>query len=170
MRHDDEKKSGSEDKECCPLFRPEKWDGNVFDWNQKPFIKESIPAFFHIPFPPMIGKKVVKMMDLAEKAQKLDEHKEDILLLFTDPHPFKSELYLSVMGPVPGANNTELTGSFAAKVFEGDYNAIPGFVKIMDAELAAQNKKAKTYYVHYAYCPKCAEKFGHNYMILFALI
>lgn len=27
---------------------------------------------------------------------------------------------------------------------------------------------AKKYYVHYAYCPKCEKKFGHNYMILFA--
>jgi len=28
---------------------------------------------------------------------------------------------------------------------------------------------AKDYYVHYAYCPRCAEKFGHNYMSIFAL-
>lgn len=38
----------------------------------------------------------------------------------------------------------------------------------MDSYLSEQNKKAANYYVHYAYCPKCAEKAGHNYMVLFA--
>ena len=107
-------------------------------------------------------------MKMAEGSNKLSEKMDDVLLLFTDPHPFKSEMYLSVTGNVPNSNNTTISGSFIAKVFNGTYNAIPKYIKQMNGYLSAKNKKAKKYYVHYAYCPKCAKKFGNNYMILFA--
>lgn len=154
--------------ECCPVFHPEKWNNKNFNWNHKQFIKTSVPTLFHIPFPPMIGKKISKMMKMAEDSNKLLENMEDVLLLFTDPHPFKSEIYLSVTGDVPNSNNTTISGTFMSKVFDGSYNTIPKFIKQMDEYLSALNKKSKKYYVHYAYCPKCSKKYGNNYMILFA--
>ena len=69
-----------------------------------------------------------------------------------------------------GANNTSISGTFEAGVFDGPYDAIPKYVKEMERHLAREGKKAKDYYVHYAYCPKCAVKHGHNYMILFAQV
>ena len=110
------------------------------------------------------------MIKLAENAKKMESNKEDILILFTDPTPFKSDMYISVTDNVPEANNTTLSGTYISKVFDGGYNAIPKFVKQMDSYLSKQDKKAQTYYVHYAYCPKCAKKAGHNYMVLFAEI
>ena len=157
-----------ENKECCPKFNPERWDEKTFNWKEKHFIKESIPQLFHIPFPPMIGKKVTKMWKMAEESKTAPPKKEDVLLLFYDPHAFKSELYLSVTGSVPNANNVKISGTFISKIFDGPYNAIPKYVKQMDEYLVNKGKKAKKYYVHYAYCPKCAKKYGHNYMILFA--
>ena len=44
-------------QECCHEFDPKKWDKKTYLWKDKQFIKESMPAFFHIPFPPIIGKK-----------------------------------------------------------------------------------------------------------------
>ena len=155
-------------KECCPTFNTEKWDEKTFIWNQKKFIKVSVPTLFHIPLPPMIGKKATQLMKLAEDSEKLSDDKEEILLLFNDPSAFRSELYLAVTGTVPDAENTTLSGIFMSKVFEGAYNAVPKFMKQMDTYLDRQHKKANDYYVHYAYCPKCAKKEGHNYMILFA--
>ena len=157
-------------RECCPDFRPEKWDGKTFNWDKKPFIRATIPTFFHIPFPPMIGKKIVKMWKMAEESGKTESDKLDILCLFCDPHPFKSEIYLSVTGEVPGADNTSLSGTFMARVFDGPYNAIPKFIKEMNEYLGKQDKKAETYYVHYAYCPKCAKEKGKSYMVLFAKV
>lgn len=46
-----------QDNECCPKFEVEKWDKETISWNNKKFIKDTIPEFFHIPFPPMISKK-----------------------------------------------------------------------------------------------------------------
>ncbi len=155
---------------CCPEFHPARWDGKTHEWYNKPFIKETIPTLFHIPFPPMIGQKMTKMMKLIEDSKMAEPNKEDILVLFHDPSAFKSEIYISVLGNVPNANNATISGSFVSKVFAGSYNGVPKFIKEMDAYLAKDNRKAKDYYVHYAYCPKCAEKFGSNQMILFAQI
>jgi len=154
--------------ECCPEFDPIKWDKKTFNWKNKLFIKESIPTIYHIPFPPMIGKKIMRMWNLAEKAQADIPDKTDALVLFRDPSAFKSEIYYTVSKMVEGANNTTISGTFVAGVFDGPYNAIPKFIKEMEIYLAKENKKAKDYYVHYAYCPKCAKEKGHNYMILFA--
>jgi hypothetical protein len=159
-----------QDRECCPEFDPEIWDKQTHQWNSKAFIKESMPLLFHIPFPPMIKKKIMKMWKLAEDSEKMAPNKEDILVLFSDPHPFKSELFFSVTGSVPEANNVELSGTFKSRVFDGPYNAVPKFMKDMDSTLAEKGEESKRYYVHYAYCPECAKKSGHNYMILFAEI
>jgi len=158
------------EKECCPKFNPKKWDGKTFVWKSKKFIMESIPTFFHIPFPPMIGSKITKMMNLIDLAKKISSKKDEVLVLFRDPSAFKSEIYISVTGKVSDANNVSISGTFIGKVFAGGYNEIPGFIKQMNEYLAKKGKKSKDYYVHYAYCPKCAKKYGNNYMILFAKV
>ena len=155
---------------CCPIFHPEKWEDKTYEWNKKKFIKASVPTLFHIPLPPMIGKRVTKMMKLAEDAQRLSENREDILLLFMDPTAFKSDMYLSVTDTVPHAENTTLSGTFVSKVFDGPFNSAPKFMKQMNDYLNKKGKKVKDYYVHYAYCPKCAKEAGHNYMVLFAAL
>tara|TARA_R110002033_G_scaffold166331_1_gene204889 strand:- start:116703 stop:117197 length:495 start_codon:yes stop_codon:yes gene_type:complete len=154
--------------DCCPVFDVEKWNHKEFKWNQKKFIKESIPEFFHIPFPPMIGKRVTKMMKLVEDSACLNQDKKEILLLFKDRSPFIGEIYLSVTDTVPNAKNVMLSGTYMSRVFDGAFKEVPKFIKKMNSYLMEQNKKAKNYYIHYAYCPKCAEKGDHNYMILFA--
>lgn len=155
-------------EECCPTFNPEKWDEKTFDWDNKPFIEESVPSFLHIPSKKMLEKKITKMMKLAEEANAIAMDETDVLLLFRDPHAFKSNIYLSVTQPVANANNIVLSGKFMAKVYDGPFKAVPKFLKKMDAYLKNKQKQSKDYYVHYAYCPKCAEERGHNYMILFA--
>ncbi|HRZ29269.1 MAG TPA: hypothetical protein P5052_00415 [Candidatus Paceibacterota bacterium] len=134
------------------------------------FIKETIPTLFHMPFPPMIGQKITKMFTHAEKVNANLDNKEDTLILFADPSAFKSEIYLTVKSPIDNENNVTISGTFMSKVFDGGYNDVPKHIKQMDQYLNTINKKAKKYYIHYAYCPKCAKKFGHNYMIFFAEI
>jgi hypothetical protein len=153
---------------CCPRFHPKKWDGKTFHWRSKSFLKTTIPTFFHIPFPPMIGWRLTKMCKLAEESKKVSSNKENVLVLFTDPTPFRSEIYLSVTGKVSGGKMAHISGKFFAKVFEGGYNSIPKHIKTMNELLAKKKKKAKNYYIHYAYCPKCAKKYSHNYMVVFA--
>ncbi len=155
---------------CCPKFNPEKWDGKTHNWANKPFVKETMPTLFHMPLPSIINKKVTKIWSMTEAAKKTEANPEDTLLLFRDPSAFKSEIYLSVAGEVPDANNITISGEFVSKVYSGPYSAVPKFMKQMNEYLKAQNKTAKDYYIHYAYCPKCAKKYGDNYMIIFAKV
>lgn len=158
---------------CCPKFNPKKWDKKTFVWKDKPFIMETIPTLFHIPLPPMIGKKITKMWEIANKAKKVSKKKDEVLVLFRDPSAFKSNIYISVTGKVNGANNVKISGTFIARIYDGGYNSIPKFVKDMNNYLEKKGHKIpkdSDYYIHYAYCPKCAKKFGNNYMILFARV
>lgn len=159
-----------ENKDCCPKFDPAKWDEKSINWDKKHFIKETIPTFFHMPFPSTIGKKITGMWKLAEDSKKVPSDKKDALVLFMDPHAFKSEIYLSVTGDIPEANNAQISGTFQSKVFDGPYKEIPKFFKQMNKYLDDKGMKSEKYYVHYAYCPKCAKEEGHNYMVLFGKI
>jgi len=153
---------------CCPKFEVSKWDNNTFNWNEKPFIKASVPTFFHIPLPSMIGKRMNRLCVLAKKAEANIPDISDALVMFHDPSAFKSEIFYAVTKPIEGAENTTLTGTFEAGVFDGPYSSVPRHIKAMNKKLEEQGKKVRDYYIHYAYCPKCAKKFGNNYMILFA--
>lgn len=160
----------TQNQECCPKFEVEKWDKKTFTWKNKPFLQETISTFFHIPLPSSIGKKVTKMHALAQKSDVTIPDKSEALILFRDPTAFKSEIYYSVTKAVDGANNLVISGSFVARVFDGPYNSVPKFIKKMEIYLKERNQTAKDFYIHYAYCPKCAKEYGNNYMILFALI
>ncbi len=161
--------NNADHQECCVKFEPGSWDAKTYIWVDKPFITESLPTFFHIPLPPMIGKMLWRMWDQAKAAGAATEMK-DCIMMATDPTPWKSQWYMLVTKDVPGAQNIKLSGTFMTKVFEGPYKAVPRFMKEMDMYLAKSSKKAKMVYFHYASCPKCAKKYGHNYMVAFAQV
>lgn len=153
--------------DCCAEFDPATWDGKVTTWKDKRFIKDSIPQFLHMPFPPMFARKMTRMWEEAQHAGAAPEI-GDFLFLTYDPSPWKSELYLAVNKEVPNADNVTLSGEFVSKVFDGPYNAVPEWIKEMDGYLASQGKTAKRYYFYFTTCPKCAKNYGHNYAVVFA--
>ncbi|MBN2100466.1 hypothetical protein JW710_01030 [Candidatus Dojkabacteria bacterium] len=165
MTHKDEE--GNE--VCCPRFDPSPWDEKIHHWDNKLFIKDSVPQFLHIPLPMMYSKKVSKMWNMIQEAHA-DPEIKDFLLLAYDPSPWKSELYMSTTKEVPGAENVRLSGTFLTKVFDGPYNAVPSWIPEMDEYVEKQGKKVKKYYLYYTTCPKCAKKYGHNYAVMFAEI
>jgi hypothetical protein len=159
----------SQSQTCCPEFDPSLWDGKILVWKDKTFIRESIPLLFHIPWPPMIGRMVVRMWNKAKKADALPEM-DQAWVLATDTSPWRSVWYMAVTKEVHDAENATLSGTFFTRVFDGPYNAVPKWIKEMDKQLASDGKKAKTYYFHYTSCPKCAKLRGHNYVVAFAQI
>jgi hypothetical protein len=154
---------------CCPKFEPAPWEEKTHHWENKLFIKDSMRTFFHIPFPPTIAKLMTRMWNTVQEAQANPE-RQDVLILAYDPTPFKCEYYMTVTKEVPGAENVTLSGTFLSKVFDGPYGGVPKWIKIMDKYVAAQGKQVKRYYIHYTSCPKCAKKYGHNYIVLFAQV
>jgi hypothetical protein len=156
-----------ESQECCPVFDPEPWDKKVHNWKEKPFIRDYIPQLFHFPLPSMMGKVIGRMWKKAQDSGAAPELK-DFLLLAYDPSPWKSELYMNVTKEVPGAENVKLTGTFISMVFDGPYNNVPKYIRELDIYLTEQGRKAGKLYFYFTTCPKCAKKFGHNYIVGFA--
>lgn len=158
-----------EEKPCCPVFDPKPWDGVEHAWNDKLFLMGTIPQFLHMPLP---GKLDTEIGRLWKRAQDLGiaPAEGDFLLLMHDPSPWKAELFLSVTGRAGGERFGTLSGTFVSKVFDGPYNAVPSYIKELDAYLAGSGKAAKDYYFYYTTCPKCAKKYGHNYIVAFAAL
>jgi hypothetical protein len=116
-----------------------------------------------------MGSVITRMMKQIEDSQAMPAPK-DFLMLCYDPSPWKSEVNMTVTRDIPNGKMVKLSGTFISGVFDGPYSDVPKWIKEMDQRLAQNNQKALKYYFHYAYCPKCAKKFGHNYCIAFAQI
>lgn len=160
---------GKEPGMCCPPFNPEPWQEKTLVWENKLFIKDSLSQIFHMPWPPMINKVMGRMWEKAKASEALKETDEFLCLAY-DPSPWKCEYYLAVSKEVANAENVKLSGTFITKVFDGPYNHVPKWIKEMDAYLATKDKKALKYFFYYTTCPKCAKKYGHNYVVVFAQV
>lgn len=152
---------------CCPEFDVAKYQNKEHVWKNKPFVKVYVNQILHMPL--NMGKVITETYTKITEA-KSEVQVEDFLMLAYDPSPWKSELYFTVMKDVPGLESTTLSGTFVSKVFDGPYNAVPQWIKEFDEYLDKKNQKASKYYFHYAYCPKCSKKYGHNYVVAFAQI
>jgi hypothetical protein len=159
--------SQSAANECCAPFDPSRWDEKTHVWQEKLFITDNIATAFHIP---LNIKRVILRLQGKMLAADAATPIEESLMLFYDPSPWHSEIYWAVSHEVPDAKNIKLSGKFISKVFEGPYRAAPKWLREMDAFLAAQGKKSIKYYIHYAYCPKCAKQYGKNYGVVFAQV
>ncbi|MFC2042237.1 hydrolase [Chloroflexota bacterium] len=159
--------NASIDTECCPKFDPDPWQGKELISKDKPFIKETVPQFMHIPLPGTFGKAVGRMWKKIEDAQAKPDM-NDFIMLSTESSSWKGEIYITTTKEVPNAENVKFTGIYLTKVFDGPYNDVPKWIKEMTPYVAAKGKSVKKWFFYYTTCPKCAKKYGHNYVVTFA--
>lgn len=152
---------------CCPVFDPTRWDEKTHIWKDKLFLEDEVKQIMHVPI--NMTSVVKRMFKQIEDADAMPEEK-DFLMLAYDPSPWKSEIYMTVTKDIPHEKMAKLSGAFISKVYDGPYNHVPKWIEDMDKYLASQHKKALKYYFHFAYCPSCAKKYGHNYCTAFAQV
>ena len=157
----------NDEKQCCPEFDPKTLDEKTHVWKDKPFIEDDVMQIMHIPL--NMGKVITRMWKKVDEAKAAPPNKEFLILAY-DPSPWKSELYMTVTKEVPDAKNVKISGTFMSKVFDGPYNAVPKYIKEMEAYVSSQGKTILKHYFHYTYCPKCSKKYGHNYCVDFAQV
>jgi len=160
---------GNGGEECCPNFDPSLWDNIEHRWENRLFLRDSVPEIFHMPLPRTYGNVITRMWKKAQAAGAAPDRK-DFLLLAYDPSPFKGELYMAITKEIPGEDNVRLSGNFVSKVFDGPYNKVPAYIREMNGYLGSKRKEAEKYFFYYAYCPKCAKKYGHNYIVALAQV
>jgi hypothetical protein len=162
-------KQESNVEQCCPEFDRTPWDDKLHVWKDKPFIKDSLPVFWHIPWPPMIAKLFGRMWGKIEKANAAPPA-NDFLWLGCDPSPWRSDYYVAVTKDVPDAENVRLSGTYFTRVFDGPFKSVPKWIKELAKHAESQGKTAKQFYFYYTTCPKCAKLRGHNYIVGFVQI
>ena len=87
-------------------------------------------------------------------------------MLTRDSSPWKMELLLAVNGDCPGAKTRRISGEIISKVFDGPYRRTPGYLLQMEDYAISLGKKIDDWYIYYTTCPKCAKKYGHNYIVV----
>lgn len=154
-----------EEKECCPKFEPSPWDDKVIDWNDKTFIKGKVKTFFYMPFG--FGKVMTKLQNMVDKAGALIP---DYLCLSNHTSKWSMDVLLAVSKPIEGADNIILSGKYYSRVYEGPFQDTGKWTVDFDKVAKEKGYQIKQMYMWYTTCPKCAKKYGKNYVVILAEI
>jgi hypothetical protein len=106
------------------------------------------------------------MKRLNRKVSAAGATMPDWLCLSDHTSKWNMDLYLAVDKDVPGAKNTTLTGKFYIKVYEGPFRDTEKWCKDFESLANAKGFVIKKWYMWYTTCPKCAKKYGKNYVVV----
>lgn len=148
-------------EECCPKFNPKLWDQKTFEWKNKRFIKDHVFTLFYMPL--NFGRVITRLMKKIDAAQA-----QCLNWMSLSDHTSKwnMDLYVAVDKKVPGVKNVTLSGKMVSKVYEGHFKETGQWCKDFEKYLNSKKLKMKKMYLWYTTCPKCAKKYGKNYVVI----
>lgn len=150
--------------QCCPRFKPEGWNDQPLRFANKPFARATTKSFLHMP----LNMGAV----FADAQSKIDAAKagpgDQFVVLSRELSAWSAEHLFAVTGPVPGLEQTTLSGDYRTRVFEGPFQDAPKWCATFAEDLAADGECAERIYMFYTTCPKCAKAYGKNYVVAIA--
>lgn len=149
--------------ECCPKFDPTSWDEKTLNWENKKFIKDKVFTLFYMPI--NFGAVIMR---LTNKVQKSGADMPDWLCLSDHTSKWKMEIFLAVDRDIPEAENVTLSGKFMSKVYEGDFKETKVWCDDFETYVKGNGLSIRKWYMWYTTCPKCAKKYGKNYVVIIA--
>jgi hypothetical protein len=155
----------NEERVCCPRFDSSLWDGKVFEWENRKFIKEKVFTLFYVPM--NFSNAMRRVYETVEKA---GANIQDGMWLSAHTSKWNMDLYVAVDREIAGAENVTLSGKFFSKVNEGGYKNTGIWMKDFEDQSKGQNISIKKTYTWYTTCPKCAKKYGKNYVAILGQI
>jgi hypothetical protein len=150
---------------CCARLKRDEWDEREITWVEKPFLKDHLRAFLHIPL--NFGSVISRDHAAIEGAAA---YPADPLWLTDEVSPWGADVLVATDRPVPHREMVTLSGTFLTKVFEGPYRDIGKWIQSMNDYVAKKGRSIHKLYFFYATCPKCAKRFGANQVVLFAKV
>ncbi len=144
---------------CCPKFDPKNWDEKVFEWKDKKFVKAKVFTLFFMPI--NFGSVMTKLIEKVGK-----NISKDMMCLSDHTSKWNMNIYLSVDKEIDEAENMVLSGKYLSKVYEGDYKDTGKWCEDYKKYAVAKKMKIKKWYMWYTTCPKCAKKYGKNYVAI----
>jgi hypothetical protein len=150
-------------EECCPRFNPEPWDEKTIIWKDKKFLQDRVTSLFHIPL--NYGAVMTRSTRAVEAAGAATATR----IILTDENSlWGADVYIETSKDIPDARMAALSGTFLSKVFEGPYKNMRLWINAMNTYVEAQGKQPRKLYFYYTTCPKCAKKYGKNYVVILA--
>ncbi len=150
---------------CCPPFDPAPWNDVEISWSQKRFVKTTVCTFFYMP---LNFGNVMRKLDSRLRAAGAAS--PSCLCLSDHRSKWSMDLYLEVDKEVPGVENTTLSGNFYSRVYEGPFRDTGKWCADFEKVASAKGLSIKKWYMWYTTCPKCARKYGKNYVAILARI
>jgi hypothetical protein len=148
-------------QECCPKFNPEPWDNKELNWQDKKFIKGKVFTLFFMPM--NFGSVITRLIKTTEKA---GVQTPEMMCLSDHTSKWNMDIYLAVNKEIPGEQNVSLSGRFLSKVYEGNFKETGKWCQDFESYVKSQNLEIKKMYMWYTTCPKCAKKYGKNYIVI----
>lgn len=148
---------------CCPRFNPVPWDEQEVTWLNKRFVRDRVTSLFHLPL--NYGAVMTRNDKLIRAA---DAYPATMLTLTDENSLWGADVYIEVSKDIANAHMASLSGTFLTKVFEGPFRNMRVWIEEMQAYVAAKGQRAKKLYFYYTTCPKCAKKYGENYVVILA--
>lgn len=145
---------------CCPEFDPIPWDNKIIEWDNKKFIRDKVFTLFFMPV--NFGGA---MKRLNQKVEKAGAKMPDSLCLSDHTSKWNMDLYLAVDKEIPDADNALLSGKYFSKVYEGPYRDTGKWTEDFKKEAKIKGFEIRKWYMWYTTCPKCAKKYGKNYVV-----
>ena len=155
--------STTDNAECCPRFNPAPWDDKVITWKNKRFVQDRVTSIFHIP---LNYGAIMARNDRAIRAAGAGT--ESGIVLTDENSLWGADVYFEVSKDVPNAKMATLSGTLLSRVFEGPFRDIKGWIDEMKVFVAKKGKNLRKMYFYYTTCPKCAKKYGKNYVVILA--
>ncbi len=157
--------SEADQNECCPRFDPEPWDEKELVWENRRFVKGRVTSFLHVPL--NFGAVMRRLMPSIEAA---GARPQTMVILSDENSLWGADVYVEVTKDIAGAHMATLSGTFLSKVFEGPYRNMRKWIEEMKAFVQGRDKPLRKLYFFYTTCPKCARKYGKNYVAILAQI
>jgi len=88
------------EEECCPKFDPKPWNGKIFKWKNKKFIKDKVFTIFYMPI--NFGSVIKKLM---EKINSANAKCIDWMGLSDHTSKWNMNIYVAVNKKIPNAEN-----------------------------------------------------------------
>src|SRR5690554_5744449 len=147
--------------ECCPPFDPSPWQLKFIEWDNKKFIFDKVLTAFYMPL--NFGHVMKRMM---EKVERVGAGTPDYVCLSDHTSKWNMDLYLAVDREIPGAHNVTLNGKYFTNVYEGDFKNTKAWCEDFEQIASSRDLNVKKWYMWYTTCPKCAKKYGRNFVVI----
>ena len=150
---------------CCPPFDPTPWNDQIIEWYDKLFIKDKVFCILNMPV--NFGKVITRIMS---KADKHAVTVPDAMCLSDHTSAWNMDVFVAVDKKIPDAKNVKITGKFYCRVYEGDFRKTGEWISDFKKTSSEKHFSTGKMYMWYTTCPKCAKKYGKNYVVILSKI